>query len=227
MQALDVYFNPRTPCGVRQRTWSMSSSGARFQSTHPLRGATQGHVRGYGEHGISIHAPLAGCDDVCHRQHPAAAGISIHAPLAGCDPRQSATRRPEVNFNPRTPCGVRRDSGHGDVEHIDISIHAPLAGCDDWDQITDMAAAVFQSTHPLRGATIPSRRSCRASANFNPRTPCGVRRALAAAWTLMLDFNPRTPCGVRRFRLRYGAIYHLFQSTHPLRGATCFAFLLQ
>ena len=33
-----------------------------FQPTHPLRGATEGHVHHGGHGGISIHAPLAGRD---------------------------------------------------------------------------------------------------------------------------------------------------------------------
>ena len=37
-------------------------SNIKFQSTHPLRGATH-IIQGYVTHGwISIHAPLAGCD---------------------------------------------------------------------------------------------------------------------------------------------------------------------
>ena len=57
---------------------------------------------------------------------------------------------------------------------------------------------LFQSTHSLRSATclyagLPHRRSC-----FNPRTPCGVRHALAM-WTIWK---------------------RLFQSTHSLRSAT-------
>ena len=34
-----------------------------------------------------------------------------------------------------------------------ISIHAPLAGCDSATVIAYEHATVFQSTHPLRGAT--------------------------------------------------------------------------
>ena len=59
------YFNPRTPCGVRQRDRADRRAAVGFQSTHPLRGATQTTAfrrRGFG---ISIHAPLAGCDVVC------------------------------------------------------------------------------------------------------------------------------------------------------------------
>ena len=34
------HFNPRTPCGVRQRICAEARNGHEFQSTHPLRGAT-------------------------------------------------------------------------------------------------------------------------------------------------------------------------------------------
>ena len=58
--------------------------------------------------------------------------------------------------------------------------------------------SVFQSTHPLRGATLPDLIPVDGKCDFNPRTPCGVRR------TAEKDY----------------AIVHEFQSTHPLRGAT-------
>ena len=57
-------------------------------------------------------------------------GISIHAPLAGCDLTASA-------------------KGAGWY----ISIHAPLAGCDVITMSVKEGAEIFQSTHPLRGAT--------------------------------------------------------------------------
>ena len=55
-------FNPRTPCGVRRVAAFSSSVGSGFQSTHPLRGATSASDDVYIYPGISIHAPLAGCD---------------------------------------------------------------------------------------------------------------------------------------------------------------------
>ena len=145
---------------------------------------------------ISIHAPLAGCDQVCG----AAACrwvISIHAPLAGCDPQLLRARprkrdfnprtpcgvRPggvhmpmlNVNFNPRTPCGVRRHCGGKGRAAAEISIHAPLAGCDRAPAVVPNAAEIFQSTHPLRGATRTFSAMTRMDGDFNPRTPCGVR----------------------------------------------------
>ena len=125
-----------------------------FQSTHPLRGATQS---GKDQDSIIF--------------------ISIHAPLAGCDIRIRTKRCKGCYFNPRTPCGVRLNSGIGQIR-----------------------TEIFQSTHPLRGATTAQRRKPqRFQRYFNPRTPCGVRHAgnFALAHADHGHFNPRTPCGVR------------------------------
>ena len=78
-------------------------------------------------------------------------------------------------FNPRTPCGVRPKEGPGGPSFI-----------------------LFQSTHPVWGATTRCARICASRPNFNPRTPCGVRHILPS-------FHP---------------LPWLFQSTHPVWGAT-------
>ena len=104
------------------------------------------------------------------------------------------------NFNPRTPCGVRRGGADRDRALRKISIHAPHAGCDAY----------------------PSTR-CIPSSNFNPRTPCGVRRARYHKALRLPYFNPRTPCGVRPGRRRKWSTITEFQSTHPMRGATSIA----
>ena len=102
-----------------------------------------------------------------------------------------------------------------------ISIHAPHAGCDFRCQHFLEQTPIFQSTHPMRGATEASIRYIFSSEDFNPRTPCGVRHAASVAgYPIPLisihaphagcdcksgcisgghsNFNPRTPCGVRR-----------------------------
>ena len=61
----------------------------------------------------------------------------------------------------------------------------------------------------------------RSRAHFNPRTPCGVRPpVLSRMATAMSYFNPRTPCGVRPCASRRREVRPIFQSTHPVRGAT-------
>ena len=151
-------------------------------------------------------------------------------------------QRDAGDFNPRTPCGVRRRKKN---------IFARL---------------LFQSTHPMRGATGPRYLGKHRWSYFNPRTPCGVRRILkcscgrfriisihaphagcdqtaieaglsdlvfqsthpmrGATSTNDIEgvhsthFNPRTPCGVRLAAYSGNPLFPLFQSTHPMRGAT-------
>ena len=55
-------FNPRTPCGVRPKLSGRYQAAFRFQSTHPVRGATTMTIMVDSREHISIHAPRAGCD---------------------------------------------------------------------------------------------------------------------------------------------------------------------
>ena len=202
----------------------------------------------------------------------------------------STGRRPSYprgDFNPRTPCGVRPRRALISSSLIVISIHAPRAGCDAitaihrrssrkfqsthpvrgatiYTHIADAdkafqsthpvrgatrrhppyaVAFVFQSTHPVRGATRPCSRRSLTDGDFNPRTPCGVRRSVRAAvhpWRGISIHAPRAGCdrGARTGRAypqisihapRAGCdaggcsrqhIVDRFQSTHPVRGAT-------
>ena len=169
--------------------------------------------------------PSRGATD-CVRNLIDAQIISIHAPLVGCDAGQ-------------------RDAG---LAHA-ISIHAPLAGCDWITMAESVPAVIFQSTHPLRGATLSSPSPALPATHFNPRTPCGVRPALmlgmgvyfcisihaplagcdsgsrtsCGSWS---HFNPRTPRGVRlRQRRRSDRAGHI--SIHaPLAGCDVFAGLI-
>ena len=145
-----------------------------FQSTHPLRGATDRYAVSRGRAGISIHAPLAGCD---------AGGL-----LLG---------RRRTNFNPRTPCGVR----------LRACFQAP-------------SLPAFQSTHPLRGATCfaCSDDKCEYISIHAPLAGCDCGRVFRLP--VCLHFNPRTPCGVRHALHVLTINANIFQSTHPLRGAT-------
>ena len=156
-----------------------------FQSTHPSRGAT------------------GGAGDAQHR-----AQISIHAPLAGCDRFHRKRKCARLYFNPRTPCGVRL-----------------------WAMPPTFRILVFQSTHPLRGATLSSPSPALPATHFNPRTPCGVRprevadllpgfieisihAPLAGCDVVVLlllsligHFNARTPCGVRQQKCTNSSVY--------------------
>ena len=79
----------------------------KFQSTLPLRGATQI---------ITIYTSQE--------------KISIHTPLAGSDPPPARPASRETNFNPHSPCGERPMLFHVGAAQVNISIHTPLAGSD-------------------------------------------------------------------------------------------------
>ena len=57
-------FNPRTPYGMRPDRFYMVLFHWQFQSTHPLRDATEINAALFGDRFISIHAPLTGCDEI-------------------------------------------------------------------------------------------------------------------------------------------------------------------
>ena len=148
--------------------------------------------------------------------------ISIHAPREGCDTVSASSIRPERNFNPRTPRGVRRvitpkRSNSGEY----FNPRTP------------------RGVRRLKSPNIPC-----TFCNFNPRTPRGVRRYSISTTAMYMKisihapregcdepqrlkpmsgiyFNPRTPRGVRQVN---GILVTLnegvFQSTHPARGAT-------
>ena len=237
------YFNPRTPCGVRPDAPAGVAKCKRFQSTHPVWGAT-----------------------------PSRAGnrllwsISIHAPRVGCDAIYAAMGQAFFNFNPRTPCGVRRParaaaarSGSFQSTHpvwgatsksrssfflLIISIHAPRVGCDIFNgqrpgcerDISIHAPRVGcdwrhfpLESHPAVISIHAPRVGCDDTSNLEaglpllisihaPRVGCDVHTSRTGLTPC--DFNPRTPCGVRRWAFSMPSSIWLFQSTHPVWGAT-------
>ena len=56
---------------------------------------------------VSIHAPRAG-RDVWLQSGMQYLCVSIHAPRAGRDIHSSSLPKPRLRFNPRAPCGARR-----------------------------------------------------------------------------------------------------------------------
>ena len=87
------------------------------------------------------------------------------------------------------------------AQAIFISIHAPRVGCDE-DCIKGLFDAdVFQSTHPVWGATMLAQTACTATriSIHAPRVGCDP--AGSNGYQRYGHFNPRTPCGVRRHKI--------------------------
>ena len=105
-----------------------------------------------------------------------------------------------IDFNPRIPCGMRQPSCWVNHAYWSISIHASHAGCDSHTIRIISNPITFQSTHPMRDATIIGGTELIRSNNFNPRIPCGMRHVSKLPLLLREYFNPRIPCGMRRTR---------------------------
>ena len=262
------YFNPRTPGGVRrylllyqQRTSDISIHAPRVGCDLPTQSLS------IWTYPISIHAPRVGCDLLLRLSvqyklqfqstHPGwgatnqstsgsiVTQISIHAPRVGCDSLVLfAGVRIILNFNPRTPGGVRLRVRLRQFPSTKISIHAPRVGCD-----RDNASALINpeiSIHAPRVGCDPAHPSAPGTRrDFNPRTPvgcdtipacCGRVIAISihapgwgATYLLAPDFSdvaisihaPRVGCDSDADGK---VVYNLmqFQSTHPGWGATLY-----
>ena len=144
----------------------------RFQSTHPVWDATSIAARTRDARLISIHASRMGCDhtlrqvvqiivisihasrmgcDIGNSRKPLEIKISIHASRMGCDDTRRQDGRPQVNFNPRIPYGMRLFVG-----------------------VAVICTCVFQSTHPVWDAT-RKKTADALTIYFNPRIPYGMR----------------------------------------------------
>ena len=210
------HFNPRTPCGVRRGTISLAVKYIKFQSTHPLRGATGKVKRSQKQAYISIHAPLAGCDP---SPNPPAAARHYFNPRTPCGVRLRLTRLSDqrLNFNPRTPCGVRHSSPSSNPLYIAFQSTHPLRGATRSTSSCSLPSSI--SIHaPLAGCDQNNRCKVRISLYFNPRTPCGVRPARYDRYDLLPYFNPRTPCGVRLLLLWTDFSGFLISIHAPLAG---------
>ena len=152
-----------------------------FQSTRPVRDATSTFVVSTMSRSlVSIHASRAGRDRVGRSRSVASVAVSIHASRAGRDTR----------------------SADGCVRSARVSIHASRAGRD-WLSIASITiVTMFQSTRPVRDATVD-------------RADCGQTR---------YSFNPRVPCGTRHRSSYDASQVDWFQSTRPVRDATTTAF---
>ena len=123
-----------------------------FQSTPPIRGATQ-------------------LVSVCRKCHE----ISIHAPHTGGDFAASFTASPKTNFNPRPPYGGRPDQHgvHGGARAFQST--PPIRGAT--AVLKYVAAWKAISIHaPHTGGDTVQLYSTWRTPYFNPRPPYGGRR---------------------------------------------------
>ena len=133
--------------GATETTGSSAGRCPRFQSTHPVRGATRDRA-GHDVPGLfqSTH-PVRGAT-VCLIELTSILEFQSTHPVRGAT-------APKPTPQPSTP----------------VSIHAPREGCDVDGFHECPGFGLFQSTHPVRGATSRLNPALPDSSCFNPRTP--------------------------------------------------------
>ena len=105
----NLYFNPRSPRGLRPVSARMAGCFTLFQSTQPKRAATIAREKAGLTQKISIHAAQEGCDRTIRT-------LDCTFPVfQSTQPKRAATE--ELT---------------GAVKWVEISIHAAQEGCDCW-----------------------------------------------------------------------------------------------
>ena len=146
--------------------------------------------------------------------------ISIHAPRAGGDRTGKASRRAYTDFNPRPPCGGRLLNRHILPSAVPFQSTPPVRGAT-ITAVCKYYLCIFQSTPPVRGATVVIVR-VRYVDDISIHAPrAGGDGSPPGTYPDHQHFNPRPPCGGRHGAPVVGeAFSRLFQSTPPVRGAT-------
>ena len=172
-QVLQILFAFQSTLPMRGATSNETINeavDAEFQSTLPMRGATSQSRPSLTAEGFQSTLPMRGATGVLYRCWQSQR-ISIHAPHAGSDAAKPARGRIKpVYFNPRSPCGERRQRRRGRARVSDISIHAPHAG-------SDTLFALYVSD----------------LVNFNPRSPCGERPNAAQRTLFVFHISIHAP----------------------------------
>ncbi len=192
-------FNPRSLCGERHVEKNDLAVIPVFQSTLPMRGAT-----------------------FANSAQPEINAISIHAPYAGSDLEAGYTIQAKNLFQSTLP----------------------MRGATAGNSKRPRKLPEFQSTLPMRGATQGTNTPRRGRYYFNPRSLCGERPrprrkcrplsdisihapyagsdVIPKGATDCADISIHAPYAGSDVRiLRTIGKVQLFQSTLPMRGATC------
>ena len=103
-----LHFNPRTPCGVRQKENIPACLKSLFQSTHPMRGATGKHAWNWPSRRNFNPRTPCGVRRLPDLRVLTSPYFNPRTPCGVRPPYLIRRRQHRGHFNPRTPCGVRR-----------------------------------------------------------------------------------------------------------------------
>ena len=150
------YFNPRAPCGARRCSGRPCCNLYGYFNPRAPCGARPARNKvGLLTCTFQSTRPVRGATlPVMHGVWDLR--ISIHAPRAGRDSGLSVNIHKVSNFNPRAPCGARPSKSTKAITASTFQSTRPVRGAT-LKPITANMIVEFQSTRPVRGATEPLR----------------------------------------------------------------------
>ena len=146
-----IDFNPRSPCGERHFSRARLDNPVTFQSTLPLRGATNLTCTSMRVSLFQSTLPLRGATSPV-RTSSSPQPFQSTLPLRGATLHSQVRQIRSKHFNPRSPCGERQ-TGVMVVQCSPLfQSTLPLRGATRKPEQA-LRKYLFQSTLPLRGAT--------------------------------------------------------------------------
>ena len=168
---------------------------------------------------VSIHAPRVGRDSYALKYAIYPAGFNPRAPCGARPPPATSAKRLRC-FNPRAPCGARQDTCRKYRYTCSVSIHAPRVGRDSWRLSRRRWRILFQSTRPMRGATLCLDDDAVGQdvSIHAPHAGRDHRSGHTYCWPVV---SIHAPHAGRDYGVCPRTLHQrLFQSTRPMRGAT-------
>ena len=191
-----AYFNPRAPCGARRLRPDLRKAKFYFNPRAPCGARLAVIALSQLSRSISIHAPLAGRDQIQHDRADTAATFQSTRPLRGATGIVSGWAATGLFQSTRPLRGATSENSPG------------------------VMMVLFQSTRPLRGATSNKGRDFAAVLISIHAPLAGRDNSVDIKIVDNCHFNPRAPCGARLILQVIISLWGSFQSTRPLRGAT-------
>ena len=197
-----------------------TKTDALFQSTHPMRDATNSaDMRTAADWYFNPRIP-------CGMRRPIELSvltfitISIHASHAGCDLSYGRWRHSTDNFNPRIPCGMRQNYTYVIYPELVFQSTHPMRDATSTFVLISSYNKWFQSTHPMRDATQPSYYPD-SQYKFQSTHPMRDATIQQICEQLRIDISIHASHAGCDEKLTIKATkYRKFQSTHPMRDAT-------
>ena len=141
---------------------------------------------------ISIHAARVGCDMNVRYSAAVPAGFQSTQPEWAATISDVVTRIGPLDFNPRSPSGLRPSSPNSFTTKFTFQSTQP-----EWAATSSypksLGFVIFQSTQPEWAATKLFVSLCLLNFDFNPRSPSGLRLRLVRSLINCLLFQSTQP----------------------------------